>query len=341
MHIPEISQFTGVFGHVIVDEGHLTKTATRRINRSIRSLKAHYRWLITATPFFNRKEDILGLLKILWHEEWLDEFTEEDKKSIQKGLVNPYTVLNSLDPSDLRRRVALSPTVATKMMRGAVTPEGEVDLVMLRRTLPLITGQILLRHTYGTQIPDRHGNMPLEVGQSIPPYTITTVELQMTSAERHEHHTFFRVLAAEFERKRKAFQDEKGEHGNDTDNFRFPWSIWRRMTILASSVLLKRLAHVLPPGGTLLKAIEEWRTEGLDYRFLTDQTLMSGEARPQTKGEEIRHLTYGNIAFFPILLITVDSKAQARLRSDTSLMWSFSELSSPRNESYWYSSRMS
>lgn len=167
--------------------------------------------ILQRRSFFNRKEDIIGLLKILWHEEWLDEFAQADIKRMEAGTINPYSAILDLETFDLRRRIALSPAMPGRMMRAAVTPEGEVDIVSCRCTLLVVTGQVLLRRTYGTQIPDRNGNMPIEVGSSIPPYTITAVELRMTSGERHEHHTFFRVLAADFDRKRKAFQSQQGE----------------------------------------------------------------------------------------------------------------------------------
>jgi hypothetical protein len=35
----------------------------------------------------------------------------------------------------------------------------------------------------------------------------------------------------------------------------FPFGIWRRMGLLASSMILERLHHAMPPGGTLNKAI--------------------------------------------------------------------------------------
>lgn len=68
--VPESNRFIGVFRHLIIDEGHMAKNPRTRIHRAIAAVQANYCWIVTATLFINRKEDILGLLKILWRDEW-------------------------------------------------------------------------------------------------------------------------------------------------------------------------------------------------------------------------------------------------------------------------------
>lgn len=52
-HKEHRSRVTGLFGHVIIDEGHRAKNRETRIHASILLLAAIYCWVITATPMQN------------------------------------------------------------------------------------------------------------------------------------------------------------------------------------------------------------------------------------------------------------------------------------------------
>ena len=56
----ESNRFVGVFCHLIIDEGHMAKKPRTHILRAIAAVQADYRWIVTATPFINRKEDTSG-----------------------------------------------------------------------------------------------------------------------------------------------------------------------------------------------------------------------------------------------------------------------------------------
>lgn len=48
---------------IYLDEGHLVKSISSLKHRATVTLETEYRWILTATPLINRKEDLLGLLQ--------------------------------------------------------------------------------------------------------------------------------------------------------------------------------------------------------------------------------------------------------------------------------------
>lgn len=163
----------------------------------------------------------------------------------------------------------------------------------LRQALPAIMSQIQLRRIFNTPVIDRHRVLQ-QPQEEIPGYTIITVELRLSPEEVREHNTFFHVLALEFEAKRRSYLETVDASGAVEEKFRFPFGIWRRMGLLASSMIFERSHNIVPPGGTLNKAIQGWRADQRDYRFLVNKTVLPGDPISRIKGEYIRHLCYGS-----------------------------------------------
>ena len=70
-HIPK------VFDRVIRDEVQKTKSDHTLAHRSVANPNARHINLLTATPMINRPLDLLGLLYLIWKEEW-DTFDGSD-----------------------------------------------------------------------------------------------------------------------------------------------------------------------------------------------------------------------------------------------------------------------
>lgn len=131
---------------IYLDEGHLVKNISSLKHRTTVTVETKYRWILTATPLINRKEDILGLLHILWREERV-------QTSLEKG----HDRVRDIWHLDRRRRFALNPAAARRTLQTAIASESEdVDLVKLRQALPVIMSQIQLRRIFNTPVIDRH-----------------------------------------------------------------------------------------------------------------------------------------------------------------------------------------
>jgi SNF2 family DNA or RNA helicase len=175
---------------IYLDEGHLVKNISSFKHRATVTVETEYRWILTATPLINRKEDILGLLHILWREEWA-------QTPLEKG----HDRVRDIWHLDRRRRLALNPAAVRRMLQTAIASESDdVDLVRLRQALPATMSQIQLRRIFKTPVIDRQRVLQ-HPQEEIPGYTIITVELRRSPEELREHHMFFHVLALEFEAK--------------------------------------------------------------------------------------------------------------------------------------------
>ncbi|KIV83521.1 hypothetical protein PV11_05541 [Exophiala sideris] len=68
-----LNQFSKVFHHVVLDEGHLAKNPATKLSKMIRLLEPVCFWILTGTPMPNEAIDYAGLMKVLWRNEWLQE----------------------------------------------------------------------------------------------------------------------------------------------------------------------------------------------------------------------------------------------------------------------------
>lgn len=179
------SLYDGKFARVICDEGHKAKNVFTKNNVAICRLNARHVWFITATPMINKTIDLNGYLTALFRPEWRK--TYDPVRPVRSYLRTPTDApldqqLHLLDPQ----------------LFNALSIKGNTSVANAYHALPRILGLIQLRRTMATVIPLGSGRPPVSPGATIPPYTITTVELRMSRQEQKEHsrlyHTYINRL---------------------------------------------------------------------------------------------------------------------------------------------------
>ena len=196
----ELSQYasylTGIFGRVCVDEAHLLKEINTYLNLAVSLLNARCIVLITGTPMINKAADYAGLLHLLYRQQLneddrepdikdFDAFNDWDQRRTSKGK-STSTVVDFPDHQYLLR-----PDSFRKLMRPQA---GEpLDPVTAHRIIRPILRMVQLRRVMASSV-EANGET-VRVGAGIPPYRITTVELNHLKAQSRSYFDIHNVEA--------------------------------------------------------------------------------------------------------------------------------------------------
>lgn len=177
----------GVFGIIIADESHKLKSVRTRTHQAVLLTCPTNILMISATPTINRPVDLYGTLSLIWRflrREWFIDRPEEAEDSPLSELdefqeaFEGFDKLTSVNLVDFRGYL---PYLYPKSFLAIANREKQLSTATAVGLLPIILTLIQLRRVKGQQI-EVMGDM-VTIGQDIPPYRVTTVELEMSIAE--------------------------------------------------------------------------------------------------------------------------------------------------------------
>lgn len=137
-------------GIFIGDEGHALRNTQSIRYKVCSALNPDSRWIVSGTPMLNRELNAYGLISFLWRDEWVQEIRDADLQLLT-DLGSDIYENPDLTERTLGRRFFIWPK-RVKSVLSKVTPDGEVDLVHIRRYLPLVYKIALLRVQEGSRI---------------------------------------------------------------------------------------------------------------------------------------------------------------------------------------------
>jgi hypothetical protein len=173
------------FDRVICDEAHALKNPGTLTHLAIKHLEASKMWFISATPMINHVRDLGGYLALLWDEDWtLGE--DLDLEDFYAEVRDASALIDSVDESKVGLITAINEGQNVFQLNPhryrIVTGDDRLDSSLIGLALRAILSQIQLRHTMATVIDMGNGQM-LRIGENIPHYRVTTVELCMSRAQ--------------------------------------------------------------------------------------------------------------------------------------------------------------
>lgn len=153
-------------------------------HRSVSALEAPVKWILSATPLSNDATDLVGYLHLFWKREW--KWTRgvrtDEKYAILKwyqdrgkNYDSTYQYWHNNNPLSLLEPHFFNRMIETGMLVGQNTRDvfgPIIEILQMRRTkatVEVIRGE------------------KLRIGSTIPPYSITTVELQHTPQNQKEY----------------------------------------------------------------------------------------------------------------------------------------------------------
>ena len=183
-----------VFKRAICDEAHLLKSPESIMHRAVKGLKAEYMLFMTGTPMINRSNDLLGFVELMWRPEFavagkedigFEDFEEaKDTLADQNQMLNPDNISSFLH--------LLNPAFFADVAKGS--NGNQLDPAVAQKFIPTILQIIQLRKTFADEVV-MHDGQRRRIGQSIPPYRITTVELHMNAHQEAEYYPIHSRLA--------------------------------------------------------------------------------------------------------------------------------------------------
>ena len=187
--------FKHCFGRIVCDEGHKLKNSRTKNHRAVFKVFAPSVWILTATPMLNSAVDVLGYLNLFWRDDWdlgetydvdasLEEMYSDDFR--RKFRQDNPEYGRSFEPGfqHLDLYVLHPKHFATLSNRGRLT--GLVAYNVLRSILSLL--QLRLSVAHQVELNGRQ----IRVGDQIPMYRITTVELGMSRFEEARYRQMWR-----------------------------------------------------------------------------------------------------------------------------------------------------
>jgi SNF2 family DNA or RNA helicase len=181
------------FDRVICDEAHALKNPGTLTHLAIKHLEASKMWFVSATPMINHVRDLGGYLALLWDEDWtLGE--DLDLEDFYAEILDASTLIDGIDESKVGLITAINKGHNVFQLDPhryrIVTGGDRPDSSLVGLALRAILSQIQLRHTMATVIDMGDGQM-LPIGENIPHYRVTTVELRMSRAQSQRYQQIY------------------------------------------------------------------------------------------------------------------------------------------------------
>lgn len=265
------SRLRGCFARVICDEGHKLKNPRTTTWRAVARLEVDCRWLVTATPMVNRDEDLGGLLQLLYRPEWEDDLDNHDHATLCNADFDVERYRKAArDPQHIRYRMVLKPDCFLNLLA-----DPETVLVERAEVIRIILELVQLRRSYSTVLTDPISGRTVRVGEDIPPYQISTVDLRLKEEEQTEYLAYHRSLVC---RLMMSAKDEVT--GARRGMMRM--AIFRQLALASTSLLLNWLVQRFHGGKS--SEVYRWREEGFDLQWMMEH---SGALPPNSTWDEL------------------------------------------------------
>ena len=272
------SRYRGLFHRVVCDEGHRVKNPATNANRSVYLVGAPHIWILSATPMINKPSDLIGYLHLLFDEAW------RDPAPVNLGdAVEYYTAMDYSAPVE-ERLYQLDP-----VLFGKLTVHGKMGTWAAFQAIPKILSLLQIRRSMASVLTVIRNGAPEEVriGDQIPHYNITTVELENSRAEQAEVSHFHAGLISRLKRfGRKVGQNLATVLDPSSEEGRMNVKAYRRLCHLAYSPSLEVFARSTG-SKNLVEHVTKWHEHG-DYGltfFITRSKRDYAMNVPRTRAE--------------------------------------------------------
>lgn len=181
----------GVFGIIIADESHKLKSVRTRTHQAVSLVLPSNILLISATPTINRSIDLYGSLALIWRcmrPGLIDNlrFDYNDPPRMKygdfKAALEMFDKLTPVNLLDIRQFIVF---LYPQSFLAIANKERQLSTSTAAHTLPLILSLIQLRRVKGQEIGVLGSTVV--IGGDIPPYSVMTVELEMSLEEYHQY----------------------------------------------------------------------------------------------------------------------------------------------------------
>lgn len=115
------SLFSQNFSRVILDEGHYIRNWNSKLFKSITHIQSTFKWVVTATPIFNRIDDIYSYFRFLELE------SVDSRKSWQNLIHSEKGILTYRHLNQLVKKHSFKVEKAN-VLRNELQPKNEIDL---------------------------------------------------------------------------------------------------------------------------------------------------------------------------------------------------------------------
>lgn len=207
------SSLCGFFDRVICDEAHALKNRGTLTHLAIKTLNAPKKWFISATPMINHVRDLTGYLSLLWDDNWAlgDDLEDDEFYSPDLDAVALLDEIDETDEDKLALKTAVNSGQNVFQLNPAryraLSSSDKPDSGLVGLALRAILSQIQLRHTMATEID--MGDKKTRIGENIPHYRVTTVELAMSSKQAQAYQIIYDTHVS------KLHQAEPSKSGNN------------------------------------------------------------------------------------------------------------------------------
>ncbi|KAE8345766.1 hypothetical protein BDV24DRAFT_159100 [Aspergillus arachidicola] len=188
------SLLQGKFNRVICDEGHAVKTIRTKVHQSVATLRATYKWFLSATPMPNRVIDICGYLS-LFHVPGFDTTPRHpddyDESDSQNDPLYDYRFYSQKNPFPSPPPFyLLSPRrLAVVARQGSLTATAGFWI------LPVVLRLLCIQRRFGDAVSmDSKGKNHIIIGDDIPPGRIMTIDLKLPTKTQSRHDLTYSAL---------------------------------------------------------------------------------------------------------------------------------------------------
>ena len=188
-----------LFDRIILDEAHMVKSRRTALHQSVALLNARYRLILTSTPITNKPSDIHGLICLLWRPEFAKALPKAHGvgKSRRLGVADYLQAEEFLagypdiGPTALQRYVHILHPDSFRILAATTNAQDKVDLSIAKDVLRPILRLVQIRRTIGEHM--IVGNRSVRIAGEVPPYSMTTVELQFSLHQQAHHDAIYQA----------------------------------------------------------------------------------------------------------------------------------------------------
>ncbi|KAI9775006.1 MAG: hypothetical protein M1839_001606 [Geoglossum umbratile] len=272
------SAWVGRFARVICDEGHKIKDRKTETWRAVSGLAARYKWVLTATPLINRITDYTGYLALFFNPTWAKHGPPDDDNPSQ-----PYQDFLALPNTEQTIQEGLH--LLDPNLFGKNIIQGDMPAERARFVLPALSHVLQLQRTTASLVDVGDGRQ-LRVGDDIPPFSTSTVELALDPQAQAEYRTYHDKLIGQLKRYNPASREDE-----DQPFVVFNNRFLRRLAHNAFSPALERFAQRISRNG--VKEIEHFRqyTDNGARHFIRHTMLDWGMPVPRAASDLVEFLT--------------------------------------------------
>ena len=190
-----------LFGRIILDEAHLIKSRRTALHQSVALLNARYRLLLTSTPITSKPSDIHGLICLLWRPEFNEalpkaNLTGRTRRLGIKDYLQAEDFLSGypdIEPEAVRRYLQILHPDSFRILAATTNAQDKVDLRIAKDVLRPILRLVQLRRTIGERM--MVGSRTVRIAGKVPPYSMSTVELQLSPHQQACHDVIYRACS--------------------------------------------------------------------------------------------------------------------------------------------------